>query len=81
MSDFEKKKVELELQAFTARNFERPADCKDPEQIRFYIRELCLKIEEYKSRFQFVPEAAFALLAQYTARQNSLLLRDFVKDY
>lgn len=81
MSEFEKKHLELELRNFTARNFVRPAECRNLDQIRFYIRELCVKIEDYKRRFNYVPVTAYALLSQYNSRQNSLLYRDFISEY
>lgn len=81
MSDFEKKKLEMELKKFTAQNFERPMDCRNLDQIRYYVSELCLKIEEYERKFNYVPTWAYALLAQYNMAHNSLLYRDFRKAY
>lgn len=81
MSDFEKKTLEIELKSFTSRNFERPSDCRNLDQIRFYIRELCLKIEDYQKRFNYVPGVAYALLAQYNARQNSIIHKEFLQNY
>ena len=81
MSEFEKKKMELELKAFAGKNFERPSDCKNLDQVRFYIQELCQKIEECKRQFSYVPEFAYTLLAQYNARQNALLYKEFVNTY
>jgi hypothetical protein len=81
MSDFEKKSLEKELKIFTSKNFEKPSSCRNLGQIRYYIRELCLKIEEYQKRFNFVPTAAYSLLAQYNSRQNSLLHKDFNSTY
>jgi hypothetical protein len=78
MSEFEKKTLELELKAFASKNFERPADCKNLDQVRFYIRELCVRIEDYQNRFNYAPELAYTLLAQYNARQNSMLYKTFV---
>jgi hypothetical protein len=78
MSEFEKKTLELELKAFASKNFERPSDCKNLDQIRFYIRELCVRIEDYEKRFNYAPEVAYTLLAQYNARQNSMLYKTFV---
>jgi hypothetical protein len=73
MSEFEKKQLELDLKTFTTRNFVRPSDCRDITQIQFYVRELCLKIEEYESRFNYVPQWAYSLLAQYNLVQNKLI--------
>lgn len=81
MSDFEKKRLELELKNFTSRNFERPWDCKNLDQIRFYVSELCGKIEEYERSFNYVPSWAYTLLAQYNMVHNTLLHRDFHNTY
>ena len=81
MSEFEKKHLETELKTFTARNFVRPSECRNLDQIRFYIRELCLKIEDYKKHFNYVPATAYVLLSQYNSKQNALLYRDFVSNY
>ena len=76
MTSFDRTKVENELITFASRNFEKPTDCKNLEQIRFYVRELCLKIEELEERFQYVPNWAYSLLAQYDTQQNSILKKD-----
>ena len=81
MSEFEKKQLELDLKNFTSRNFVKPAECRNLEQIRFYISELCVKIEEYKKRFDYVPNTAYYLLSQYNSKQNTLLYRDFIRNY
>jgi hypothetical protein len=81
MSEFDKKHLEVELKTFTAQNFVKPAECRNLEQIRYYIKELCLKIEEYKDRFNYVPNTAYSLLAQYNSKQNSLLYHDFINTY
>ena len=81
MADHEKQKVDQQLRKFAARNFERPDNCRNLEQIRYYVRELCLRIEELEKRFQYVPGWAYTLLAQYNAKQNMMLHREFVKSY
>lgn len=81
MATVDHKKVDNELKNFTSRNFEKPSDCKDLEQIRFYVRELCLKIEELEKRFEYVPSSAYSLLAQYNSRQNSLIGKNFSDTY
>ena len=81
MSEFDRKKIEIEFKNFTAKNFERPCDCRNLEQIRFYVRELCEKIEELEGRFNYVPNWAYALLAQYNARQNGMLHVEFINTY
>jgi hypothetical protein len=81
MSIHEKKEIEKQFQSFTAKHFEKPSHCRNIQQIGFYISELCLKIDELKKRFGYVPDNAYSLLSQYNATQNSLLLRNFVEDY
>lgn len=81
MSDFEKKKLEMDLRNFTSKNFERPSDCRNLAQIRFYVSELCHKIEEYERCFNYVPNWAYSLLSQYNAKQNSMVHVEFVKVY
>jgi len=81
MTDYERKKIEMELRAFTSRNFERPSECRNLEQIRFYVRELCLKIEELEDQFEYVPSWAYTLLSQYNAKQNTLLHVEFRNAY
>lgn len=73
----DRKKIENELKVFASRNFEKPADCKNLEQIRYYVRELCLKIEELEKRFEYVPHSAYSLLAQYNTIQNLIISKDF----
>ena len=81
MCEFERRHLETELKKFTARNFVHPSECRNLDQIRFYISELCVKIEDYKRRFDYVPKTAYSLLSQYNSRQNSLLYRDFISNY
>lgn len=81
MTEYERQKLETELRHFTARNFEKPSECKNLDQIRFYVQELCTKIEEYQIRFNYVPNWAYGLLAQYNAKQNHLMQIDFTNTY
>ena len=73
MTDYQRKKIDVELKSFTTRNFEKPSECKNLDQIRFYVQELCSKIEECRDRFNYVPNWAYGLLAQYNARQNDMI--------
>jgi hypothetical protein len=81
MSNFERKKLETDLRNFAERNFESPSNCRNLGQIRFYVRELCVKIEEYERRFNFVPSSAYSLLAQYNIVQNHLIQVEFRRTY
>jgi hypothetical protein len=81
MKEHDKRRLELELRSFTSRNFERPSACRNLDQIRYYVQELCDKIEEYQDRFNYVPNWAYALLAQYNARQNYMIHIEFRNTY
>ncbi|MDH5400262.1 MAG: hypothetical protein OEX02_20975 [Cyclobacteriaceae bacterium] len=81
MSGYEKKQVEKEFKSFTSRNFEKPAKCKNIDQVRFYVNELSVKITEFKSRFNYVPDHAYALLTQYNNLQNRMIFTDFKNTY
>ncbi len=81
MTDYERKKIELELKNFTSRNFVRPNDCRNLDQIRFYVKELCAKIQEYETTFNYVPQWAYSLLAQYNLVQNKMILVEFKNAY
>jgi hypothetical protein len=81
MNEFEKERLDQELKKFTNRNFERPSECRNLEQIRFYVRELCTKIEDYERRFNYVPNWAYSLLTQYNHAQNQLIYIEFRNTY
>ena len=81
MTEYERKKIDAELKLFTSRNFEKPSACRNCDQIRFYIQELCNKIEEYKKQFNYVPNWAYGLLAQYNARQNDMIYVEYKNAY
>lgn len=81
MNTGDREKLEKDLKSFTTKNFVRPAECTDLEQVRFYVRELCLKIEELERKFDYVPSSAYTLLAQYNSRQNAIITVDFRETY
>jgi hypothetical protein len=45
------------------------------------VRELSVKIEEMKFRFNYVPEIAYTMLAEYNAKQKSIIGMDFRGTY
>jgi hypothetical protein len=81
MTDYERKKIEMQLRAFAAKNLEKPSVCQNLDQIRFYIRELTVRMEASEKEFGFVPEWAYSLLAQYNAAQNRFLHEAFKATY
>ncbi len=81
MNNFEKKQIEREFNKFTRRNFESPRRCKNLDQIRYYVKELSLKMEDLKRQFDFVPQQAYTLLAQYNSLQNKMVYANFQQAY
>jgi hypothetical protein len=81
MTTVERRRIENELRKFTSDNFEQPARCTNLEQIRYYVAELSQRIEEMKDKFDYVPNWAYSLLAQYNAKQNSIIGIDFRRTY
>ena len=81
MDKLEQRKIDEELRRFAAKNFKSPRKCSDLNQIRIYVRELSVKIEEMKFRFNYVPDIAYSLLAEYNAKQNSIIGMDFRRTY
>ena len=74
MTEYQRQKLEMELRSFVSRNFERPSECRNLDQIQYYVQELCSKIEEYQQKFNYVPDCAYGLLAQYNARQSNMVI-------
>lgn len=81
MSEFEKKRLDREFALFTSQHFEKPRKCKNLDQIRYYVQELSDKVNNLKQRFNYVPENAYSLLAQYNSVQNNLLYKEFKNTY
>lgn len=81
MSNFEKKQLEKEFNKFTKRNFEAPRKCKNLDQIRYYVKELSMKMEEFKRQFNYVPQQAYTLLSQYNSLQNKMVFANFQETY
>ena len=81
MSGFDRKKIDSELRRFTNRNFERPSNCKNLEQIRFYVSELSRRIADLEGTCSYVPSWAYTLLSQYNERQNAIINMNFRKTY
>jgi len=77
MSDCEIEQLEIDFNKFTNRHFEEPSECRNNGQVQFYIQELSIKIEEFKSTFNFVPNNAYVLMNEYNASQNKLVFRNF----
>lgn len=81
MSELEKRRIDREFQLFTVRNFEKPKKCKNIDQVRFYVNELAMKMDDFKDRFNYVPNAAYKLLAEYNALQNTMVFEHFKNTY
>jgi len=81
MSDLEKKRIDREFEIFTVKNFEKPRRCKNIGQVQYYLKEVADKVQYFKRKFNYVPDSAYQLLAQYNAKQNSMLYKEFKNSY
>ncbi len=77
MSPFEQKKLDLEFERFVSQHFDKPRNCRNLDQIRFYVNELSGKIKELKQNFNYVPDQAYTLLSKYNELQNSMIYAEF----
>lgn len=81
MTDLEKNRLDNALRDFANRNFMKPHECRNLDQVRYYTYELYLKLEEYHEHFRFVPGWALVLLSQYKQVQTNLANRNFRAQY
>ncbi len=73
--------LDMMLRSFVHRHLEKPEACRNAGQIRFYVQELCGKIQEFERQFNYVPAWAYGLLAQYNAAYNRLIHKEFKLEY
>lgn len=81
MTRFEQKKIDVEFSKFAQMNFDKPQNCRNIGQIRYYMDELTSKMKELRSSFNYVPDSAHAMLAQYNNAQNRIILKNFKEVY
>jgi hypothetical protein len=65
------RKVEEQILSSTSSTVASPSQVKNIDEIRFYVRDLCFKIEELENTFEYVPASSYDLLAKYNTLQNS----------
>lgn len=81
MTTQERKELDKNFKKFTSRHFEKPTRCNNLGQIQYYVSELSRKIDDFKKRFNYVPQQAYVLLSQYNASQNKLIFQNFQNSY
>ena len=81
MTEYERKKIDMELKVFASKHLEKPADCRNIDQIRLYVGELASKIRDLEVACNYAPDWAYAMLAQYNAKQNTFLFAEFRNSY
>ena len=81
MTRFEQKKIDVEFSKFAKMNFDKPQNCRNIGQIRYYMDELTSKMKELRSSFNYVPDYAHTLLSQYNDAQNRIILKNFRQVY
>jgi len=72
MEPISKNNIYLQFTHFIQKHFELPEKCKNVHQIQFYVHELNALIDRYRSRFNFVPSPAYALLLEYTVLYRAM---------
>jgi len=65
------RKVGHDISDKMSSNADMPSSFKNVEEIRFYVRDLCFKIEELENIFDYVPASSYNLLAKYHTLQDS----------
>jgi len=70
-------KTDTEINNGVSPNAEIQSSFKNVEEIRFYVRDLCFKIEELENRFDYVPASSYNLLAKYHTLQDSSTEKNF----
>lgn len=81
MNNYQLRKIDQDFIVFAKRHYEKPKNCKNLDQTRFYIDELRSKIEEMKAAWNYVPEYAYTLLSEYNGIQNKILFEEFKNAY
>ena len=81
MDSKEQKRITREFLIFTRRSFDKPSKCRNLGQLQYYVSELSRVIEDMKRQYNFVPQVAYDMLADYNRVQNSLLYVEFKKHY
>lgn len=81
MSTQERKKIDKDFKKISGRHFEKPSRCRNIGQLQYYVSELSRMIEDFKSRFNYVPKDAYVLLSQYNASQNRIIFSNYQKQY
>jgi hypothetical protein len=81
MTDYERKKIEMELKVFASKHLEKPSEYRNPDQVRFYVKAMAKEIETLKKKCNYAPPWAYTMPAQCNAMQNSLLFAEFTNSY
>jgi hypothetical protein len=72
-------RVDTQFERFYKRHFEDPRECRNVEQVRFYLGEISRKIEEYRRSYNYVPEKALNLWESYKKIYNRMVHSDINK--
>ncbi len=81
MNQLEHKRIERTFKLFVDRHFVSPKKCKNIQEIQFYIKELTEQISHFNNNFNYVPNDAYTLLAEYNFIQNQQIYDNFKANY
>lgn len=81
MTAYQKRKIEQDFLVFARSNFEKPSECRNLEQIQFYIQEIGDYMEDMKNTYNYIPDSVYSLLKQYHTLQNKMAFEAFINYY
>jgi hypothetical protein len=75
------KRVEKEFRKFAKHNLLKPKKCKRIDEANYCIQQIHLKIQEFKTKFDYVPVSAQIMFSEYQNIQDRMVYENFRKTY
>ncbi|HEY0742475.1 MAG TPA: hypothetical protein VGD40_13465 [Chryseosolibacter sp.] len=81
MTNYQRQKIDIELKAFVSSHLKKPSSCYRSSDIRLYINALTQKIQALEELFNYAPDWAYAMLAEYAMKLNTFVSKEFTRSY
>ena len=75
------KAAEKEFRKFVKRNLPKPKKCKRIDEANYCLQQIHLKIQEFKSKFNYVPASAQLMFYEYQNIQDRMVYENFRETY
>ncbi len=75
------KAAEKEFRRFVRHNLVKPKRCKNFDDANYCIQQVHLKIQEFKSKFNYVPASAQKIFNEYQNIQDRMVYENFRETY